>query len=206
VVASLLPTVAERTDSESIAAELDLIRRAQTGDEAAFGEVVRAHYEQVFRRVLAVTRNEHDARDVTQEVWVSVWQSLKNYRAESRFSTWLYAVATRRAIDHLRKQRRWLERFLPFLVNEETGESIEPPSPDSGPRDRMERTENDQRFERAIASLPPKHQAVLALREVEGLSYEEIARTLKCRTGTVMSRLFNARRQLAQKLGDLPCE
>ena len=66
--------------------------------------------------------------------------------------------------------------------------------------------ERTARFERAIASLPPKHRAVLALREIHGMSYDEIAKALECRRGTVMSRLFNARRQLVQKLGDLPCE
>ena len=82
--------------------------------------------------------------------------------------------------------------------------TVEPASTAPGPRDQLEHTERDARFERAINSLPPKHRAVLALREIEGLSYDEIAQTLNCRRGTVMSRLFNARRLLAQKLGAKP--
>ena len=198
--------MADSADITSLDHDKELVRRAQAGDEDAFGDLVRAHNEPIFRRIFAVTRNEHDARDLCQEVWVAVWRSLRDYRGEARFSTWLYAVATRRAIDHLRKRRRWFERFLPFLTNDETGETLEPASPAPGPRDEIEHVESNQRFERAIAELPPKHQAVLALREIEGLSYDEIARTLQCRKGTVMSRLFNARRLLAQKLGDLPCE
>jgi RNA polymerase sigma-70 factor (ECF subfamily) len=80
-----------------------------------------------------------------------------------------------------------------------------PEAADEGnPRESMEKDERTARFERAIASLPPKHRAVLALREIQGLSYDEIAQTLDCRRGTVMSRLFHARRLLAQKLGTLP--
>ncbi len=184
--------------------EAELLRRARAGDEAAFGALVKAHYEPVFRRVVGILRHEHDARDVCQEVWLTVWQSLGNYRGEAKFSTWLYAVATRRAIDHTRKQRRWFARFLPFLTREETGETIEPVAPTAGPGEEAESAERAARFERAIAALPEKHRAVLTMREIEGLSYEEIARQLDCRPGTVMSRLFNARRLLAQKLGKLP--
>lgn len=187
-------------------AEAELLRRAQSGDEAAFGEIVRAHYEPVFRRVVSIIRNEHDARDVSQEIWLTVWQSLNDYRGEAKFSTWLFSIATRRAIDHLRKRQRWFSRFLPFLTSESTEAMAEPVSSAPGPRDQLESNERDARFERAIAALPPKLRAVLAMREIEGLSYEEIAETLGCRPGTVMSRLFNARRQLAQKLGELPCE
>ena len=194
-------------DPLSAEAEAQLLLRAQEGDEAAYGEIVRAHYERVFRRVAGIVRNEHDARDVCQEIWVAVWRTLKEYRGEAKFSTWLYPIATRRAIDHLRKRQRWFSRFLPFLdEGEHAGVAIEPASNAPGPRDQMELNERDARFERAIAALPPKLRAVLAMREIEGLSYEEIAQTLDCRPGTVMSRLFNARRLLAQKLQDLPCE
>jgi RNA polymerase sigma-70 factor, ECF subfamily len=194
-------------DPLSADAEAGLLRRAQNGDEAAYGEIVRAHYERVFRRVVSIVRHEHDARDVSQEIWITVWRTLKEYRGDAKFSTWLYAVATRRAIDHLRKRQRWFSRFLPFLTEGENAEvTVEPASPAPGPRDQMELGERDARFERAIASLPPKLRAVIAMREIEGLSYEEIAETLDCRPGTVMSRLFNARRLLAQKLQELPCE
>jgi len=199
--------VPDTAETESVAAEAELLRRAQDGDEAAFGDLVRAHHERVFRRVVALVRNEHDASDVSQEVWLSVWRNLKEYRGEAKFSTWLYAVATRRAIDHLRRRRRWFDRFLPFLSDGEAPAAAEPTTAAStNPRRELESAERTARFERALAALPPKHRSVLALREVEGLSYEEIAQTLNCRPGTVMSRLFHARRLLAQKLGDLPCE
>lgn len=204
---AVLSRVADVADIPAVDTETELLRRAQSGDEAAFGEIVRAHYDRVFRRVVSITRHEHDARDVAQEIWLTVWRRLKEYRGDAKFSTWLHAIATRRAIDHLRKNRRWFSRFLPFLADgENPAITIEPVSTAPGPRDLMEQGERAARFERAIASLPPKHRAVLALREIEGLSYEEIAETLHCRPGTVMSRLFTARRLLVQKLGDLPCE
>ena len=196
----------DATETELLAAEGELLRKAQAGDEAAFGDLVRAHYERVFRRVVAVVRNEHDARDVCQEIWVAVWKNLKEYRGDAKFSTWLYAVATRRAIDHLRRRRRWFDRFLPFLPDGESPEPVESAVTSSNPRRELEAAEREARYERALASLPPKHRSVLALREVEGLFYDEIAQTLDCRPGTVMSRLYHARRLLAQKLGDLPCD
>lgn len=193
-------------DITAVDPEPELIRRAQSGDETAFGELVHLRYEPVFRHVVAMTRNEHDARDICQEIWVTVWRSLKDYRGESKFSTWLYSIASRRAIDHLRKRQRWFDRFLPFLTQSESGEVIEPASPELGPRDVADAAERKARFDQAIEALPPKQRDVLVLREIDGLSYEEIAQTLHCRTGTVMSRLFNARRLLAQKIKDLPCD
>jgi RNA polymerase sigma-70 factor (ECF subfamily) len=187
-----------------------LVLRAQAGDEAAFGELVCRHHAVVFRRVLAIIRDEHAARDVCQEVWLTVWKQLASFRGDARFTTWLHPIATRRAIDHLRSRRRWFARFLPF--RHEIGEAEEderrPAAPEPAgtedPRDALERRESTTRFERAIAALPPKHRAVLALREIEGLSYDEIATQIGIAQGTVMSRLFHARRQLAQKLADLP--
>ena len=188
----------------------ELVLRARAGDETAFGALMRRHHAPVFRRVLAIVRDEHTAQEVCQDVWLTVWTQLAGFRGEARFSTWLFPIATRRAIDHLRSRRRWFTRFLPF--RQDTGETDdadrwsaapEPASPDN-PRGSLERHESQDRFERAIASLPPKHRAVLALREIEGLSYDEIAAQLGIAPGTVMSRLFNARRQLAQKLADSP--
>ena len=191
--------------------ESDLLRRAQAGDEDAFGVLVRTHYEPVFRLVHSIIRDEHAARDVCQEVWLAAWRNIGRFRGDAKFSTWVHPIAVRRAIDHLRARKRWFTRFLPFLSGDES-ESDQPgprtpePVAEDNPRDQVERQENARRFERAIESLPPKQRAVLALREINGLSYDEIAATLSIRRGTVMSRLFNARRMLVQKLGEHPCD
>jgi RNA polymerase sigma-70 factor, ECF subfamily len=191
-----------------MAQETEWIRRAQTGDEAAFGDLMQLHYEAVYRKVFSVVRNEHDARDICQEVWVKVWQQLSRYRADSKFTTWLHPIAVRRALDHLRKRRRWFDRFLPLQRDNDEGQSLphfEPVDADPVPPEQIEARERRQHFESVLASLPPKHRAVLALRELQGLTYDEIATALGCRRGTVMSRLFHARRLLAQKLRESPC-
>lgn len=179
-----------------------MLRRAQGGDQAAFGAVVRAHYEQVFRLVYAIVRHEHDARDVCQEVWLTVWKQLAGFRRESKFRTWLHPIAVRRALDHLRKRRRWYDRFLPFSAGDDAVEAVPEPVSSSDLRADAEQAERIAHLRRVIDALPPKLRAVLALREVQGLSYEEIARATGIPTGTVMSRLFHARRLLARKLGE----
>jgi RNA polymerase sigma-70 factor, ECF subfamily len=190
-----------------------LVQRAQAGDEDAFGELMRSHYEPVFRLVVGIVRNEHDARELCQDVWVTVWQRLGTFRGEAKFTTWIHPIAVRRALDHLRKRRRWFDRFLPFAAEREdrdaagvvaTAPEAIDPTPDA--RTDLERTERREHFESLLASLPPIHRTVLALREVQGLSYDEIAKILRCRPGTVMSRLFHARRLLARKLKDHPCD
>lgn len=201
------------TPEAAAAADLELVRRAQAGDESAFGDLVRNHYETAFRVALSVVRHEHDARDVCQDVWVTVWKKLSLFRAESKFSTWLHPIIVRRSLDHLRKRRRWFDRFLPIRAEgddpdaapERFAAAAEPVEEET-PRDDLEKGERNERFERALATLPPKHRAVITLREVQGLSYDEIAQAMKCRPGTVMSRLYHARRLLLRKLKDLPCD
>lgn len=191
--------------------EAALIRRARTGDADAFGLLMRTHHEPVFRLLHSIVRNEHDARELSQDTWVLVWQRLATFRGEAKFSTWLHAIATRRALDHLRKRRRWFDRFLPIVRGDpdatERWEAVPEPV-EEGPdaRRQLEQAERHEQFERILRALPPLHRTVLALREVQGLSYDEIAELMRCRPGTVMSRLFHARRLLARKLKDLPCE
>jgi RNA polymerase sigma-70 factor (ECF subfamily) len=200
--------VAESAETPDIA-EPELVQRAQNGDEEAFGVLMRGQYEQVFRLIFGIVRDEHSARDICQEVWLTVWRSLAKFRGDSKLSTWIHPIAVRRSIDYLRSRKRWSQRFLPFLTGEEGGSSDQSsprtpePVAESNPRDEADRAEQTERFKRALDSLPPKHRAVLALREINGLSYDEIAEALSIRRGTVMSRLFNARRMLAKKLGDV---
>lgn len=190
-----LVAVSSTTDSID---DLALVQKAKNGDEKAFSALMRLHHERTFRLVYSVVRHEQDARDVCQEVWLTVWKQLPRFRGEARFTTWLHPIAVRRSLDHLRKRKRWYDRFLPFSKDDGTHfESIatDPPSRDDPREDRI------AQVRRALATLPPKHRAVLALREIEGLSYEEISRVVKIPTGTVMSRIYHARRILAKKIG-----
>ena len=185
--------------------ESEILHRAQSGDERAFEMLMRAHYESTFRLACSILRDEHEARDACQEVWVTVWRSLGSFRGEARFSTWLHPIVVRRAIDRLRSRQRWYRRFLPLLGGGDDDTPAPPePATTGTPLDEAERDERRQMFEHALALLSPKLRVVLALREIEGLSYEDMARALHLRVGTVMSRLFNARRQLARQLEKLP--
>jgi RNA polymerase sigma-70 factor (ECF subfamily) len=179
----------------------DLLHRAQAGDQAAFGVIMRTHHEHTFRLAYAIVHNEADARDISQEVWLTIWKQLRTFRGDARFTTWLHPIVTRRALDHLRKRRRWFDRFLPFNTGDENAVEVAEPSTDDNARTAAEGHDTVTRVRTALAALPPKHRAVLALREMEGLSYEEIAAATGVPTGTVMSRLFHARRLLAEKLG-----
>lgn len=179
-----------------------LLRRAQSGDEAAFGALMRSHHDYVFRLIYGIVRHEADARDIAQEVWLTLWQKLPTFRGDAKFTTWLHPIAVRRALDHLRKRRRWYDRFLPFATGDVTVEAVPAPATTTDARDAAEGAERGDRFRRAIEALPPLHRTVLALREVEGFSYAEIARATGIPAGTVMSRLYHARRLLAQKLKD----
>lgn len=184
-----------------------LLARAQQGDAEAFGVLMRAHYEPVFRVVHAILRNEHDARDVSQEVWLTVWRELPKFRGEAKFTTWVHPIAVRKSLDLLRKRRRWFDRFLPFntaVDDDSSTPAVAEPVTETTARDEAETAERRERLHRALEALPPKHRAVLALRELQGLSYEEIAVATKLPVGTVMSRLYHARRQLAQKLKESP--
>lgn len=176
------------------------MRRAQAGDEAAFGELMRTHYEAIYRLVYAIVRHEQDARDVAQEVWLTVWRQLARFRGEAKFTTWVHPIAVRRSIDHLRRRRRWYARLIPFGSQGDEPIAAEPSVPAIAP-DSDPQSERVEQLRRALETLPPRQRAVIALRELEGLSYEEIAATIKIPVGTVMSRLYHARRFLAQKLG-----
>jgi RNA polymerase sigma-70 factor, ECF subfamily len=193
----------DAADSNSTPAAL--LQRAQRGDEAAFGAIMREHYAAIFRVVVSVVRNEHDARDICQEVWLTVWREIPKFRGDAKFTTWVHPIAVRKSLDHLRKRRRWFDRFLPFSQSPDDEHPTAPePSTESTGRDEAEGNERAERLHRALDALPPKHRTVLALRELQGLSYEEIAAATSVPTGTVMSRLYHARRLLAQKLKETP--
>ena len=206
---SLPPTAAREPAPDPLSPEAAAARDqawialARQGDQAAFGELMQTHYPATHRLVVAILRDEHEARDVCQEVWITVWKNLKHYRSQSRFSTWLHPIAVRRAIDHLRKRQRWFSRFLPFASGRDDAPGIpEPAATDDSAAEALAAARR-ARFEQALASLPVRLRAALALREIEGLSYAEIALALDCPTGTVMSRLHQARRLLLKKLNGM---
>lgn len=156
---------------------------------------------------LGMVRNPDDAMEITQDAFVKAYENIDSFKGESSFYTWIYRIVVNRAIDLRRRQRRkptvaLEDRFRNFERDEQAEESLVDESP-SGPFDRAHSGEISERLQSAIDELTPDHKAVIVLREVEGLSYEEISRVMRCSKGTVMSRLHYARKKLQNKLKDL---
>ena len=194
---------AGRTQSGDREEEAGLLRAAQSGDQAAFGEIVRRYQRAVYRVAYALTRNPGDADDLAQETFVRAWQAIGRFRVGEPLHPWLSRIATNLAFSLFRRRRRRPETPLEPLVEAGRQWGVE-----DDPAGRVEEDERNRMLESAFAGLKPEHQAVLALRVVEEQSYEEIAATLGVPVGTVMSRLSRARAELkarlAQRTGETP--
>ncbi|HMP77216.1 MAG TPA: sigma-70 family RNA polymerase sigma factor [Kiritimatiellia bacterium] len=186
-------------DALSREAVAHLVARARGGDEDAFGELVKAFHGRVYGVIYRMVNNAEDARELAQQTWVKAWQRLDSYKGDAQFFTWLYRIATNSVLDQARRSARRREVSLDEEPAREPRPAVEWQPPDDGRPDRsMEREEIRRAFDAALARLSPEHRMALVLREVEGLSYREIAQAMKSRTGTVMSRIFYARRQVQE--------
>ncbi|MGB9603254.1 MAG: sigma-70 family RNA polymerase sigma factor [Limisphaerales bacterium] len=183
-----------------------LVKAAKKGDTAAFEELVSRHRDKVYARLLTIVKNEDVAIDLAQEVWIKTWQRLKQFQGDSTFATWITRIAINIGLDYLRKQKRRKIESIEEQIEESGGierqMSIETVNPTQG----LEREELRARIDRAMKQLSDEHRTVLVLHEFEGLEYKEIAKLMKCSVGTVMSRLFYARKRLAHLLAGLKRE
>jgi RNA polymerase sigma-70 factor (ECF subfamily) len=177
-------------------AEQQLIERARGGDAVAFRQLVEKYQERAFAVALGMVRNREDARDICQEAFLRMHRGIKTFGGEARIYTWLYRIIHNVAIDHLRRRR------VDVVPLEALGgePAIAADESETDPTRAIDTEERRERFKAALARLSAPHRAVLTLREVEGLSYKEIAAVVGCSIGTVMSRLFHARRRLLQAL------
>lgn len=176
-----------------------LVQRIQNGDEAAFSEIVRRHYDRVLRVAVGMLKNRHEAEDVVQEAFVKVYRRIGDFNGTSAFYTWLYRIVVNLSIDSMRKKNRERRVDIEDEAAREAMASCErlwPGLDDSDPHSRVERVELAQRLRQAFSRLPDIHRDVIVLREVQGHSYEEIAEALGIKKGTVMSRLFHARKAM----------
>jgi RNA polymerase sigma-70 factor (ECF subfamily) len=192
--------------SHSSADDATLVRAAQRGDLSAFEELVARHRDKIYARAFSIVRNEDDAIDLSQEAWVKGWQRLKQFQGESSFSTWMTRIVINLCLDELRKQKRRRVESIEELDEESGGVERQMPAVIVNPTERLERGELRQRIENGLARLSHEHRTALVLHEFEGMEYKEIAKTMGCSIGTVMSRLFYARRKLAVILADLKPE
>jgi RNA polymerase sigma-70 factor (ECF subfamily) len=185
--------------------DIALVRRCQKGDALAFEQLVIKYRSKVFTMVYGMVQNEQDAWDLAQEGFVKAWRSMHRFKGQASFYTWLYRIVTNVAIDSLR--RKGFKKTAEF-DDEIATTQVEPgsktvPHPDPMPHQGLEREEIRQRIEHAIKKLSPEHRAVIVMKEIEELQYNEIAEALGCSIGTVMSRLFYARKKLQTLLRDV---
>ena len=177
----------------------DLVRESRRGDHEAFRELFDRYHRQVLAVAVGMTGNPDDAMDVAQETFLRAHRNLGNFLGESSFYTWLYRIAVNVAIDHRRREGRRSETGGDNEHMEETQPADTFTEPDRG----AESGELRGAMLAAIDELTPEHKAAIVLREIEGLSYEDISKVMQCSKGTVMSRLHYARKKLQARLRDL---
>ncbi len=187
----------------SSAEDQELVRAAQSGDTLAFEELVARHRDKLYARAYTMMRNEEEAIDLTQEAWVKGWQRLGQFHGESSFGTWMTRIVINLCLDQLRKQKRQRTESLDEINEESGGVERQMPVVTVNPTARLERSELRQRIDQALGQMSYEHRTVLMLHEFEEMEYKQIAKTMGCSIGTVMSRLFYARRKLAALLADL---
>jgi RNA polymerase sigma-70 factor, ECF subfamily len=179
--------------------ETELLRRAQKGDPQAFGALVERYQRRVVGVAFAVVHNQDDALELAQETFVRAFENISKFESRSSFSTWLYRIAANLAIDFRRREGRHT-----ILRGEDAENEIQRlPSTHGDSFVEASRGELSKRISDALGELTPEHRAVILLREVEGLSYDEISEVLQVPRGTVMSRLHYARGHLRGILKDL---
>ena len=177
--------------------DVALWKAAQRGDMRAFEELVARHRDKVYARAFSMIRNEEDAIDLSQEAWVKAWQRLKQFQGDSSFLTWMTRIVINLCLDKLRKQKRERAESIESLEEESGGVERQMPVVIVNPTERLERAELRQRIDKALSQLSETHRTALILCEFEEMEYKEIAKRMQCSIGTVMSRLFYARRKMA---------
>jgi len=190
----------------SSADDQTLVRDAREGDTRAFEELVARHRDKIYARAFSMLRNEQEAIDLSQEAWVKGWQRLNQFQGESSFGTWMTRIVINLCLDDLRRQKRQRTDSMEAMEEESGGVERQMPIIEVNPTAGLERIELRQRIDRALDQLSHEHRTVLVLHEFEEMEYKQIAKTMDCSIGTVMSRLFYARRKLAALLTDLKKE
>jgi len=191
-----------RLDDQA-ARERQLVSLAQNGDLSAFNELVELHRGKIYAMIQNMIHNQADAWDLTQEAFIKAWKALPNFEARAKFSTWLYRIAHNVVYDWMRKRK--IQSAGEFNDEIMTDATIEPsarttPRESLAPDQALANSELGIKIKAAMAKLSPEHRQAILLREVEGYDYKEIAEIIHSSIGTVMSRLFYARKKLQSLL------
>ncbi len=199
---------ASNRTSRELEAEQDrvLIESAQKGDKHAFKQLVQRHQRRAFAIALGLLRDENDAREVVQEAFLRVHRGLDSFHGGSAFFTWLYRIVTNLSIDLMRKPGRREAELDESREIDEADIPLLSRIDGADPLDVLRRGEIRNKLEAALDALPAYHRGVIVMREVEGMSYEEMAEAMGVSKGTIMSRLFHARQKLQRALADCYAE
>lgn len=182
--------------------EQELIKRSLQGETQAFEELVLQYQDKVYALAYRYMGNEEDAYDMSQEAFIKAYRSLRSFKGNSSFGTWIYRVATNVCLDELRKRKR---KIVPLSLDEplatQEGDEVDKEIADPAPTQDIlyEQKEFSQYIQNLLDQMKPEHKTVVVLRDVMELSYEEIASVLDCSIGTVKSRLSRARMVLKKK-------
>jgi RNA polymerase sigma-70 factor, ECF subfamily len=178
-----------------------LVDRARNGDRAAFHALFQKYHRRAYAVAIGVVKRPADAMDVVQDAFIKVHKHIANFQGTSSFYTWLYRIVMNLSIDHIRKKRKITEFDEHVKKDDAAGDgALLPHMPDENPSKTVVRRELSEKIRAALDTLPEYHRAVIVLREVEGMSYEEMAQVLDVPKGTIMSRLFHARRKMQEQL------
>lgn len=184
--------------------DLGVVQRILKGDDAAFSKLVERYQGKVFSIALGMTKNKEDAMDITQDAFVKIYRYLGNFQGNSSFYTWIYRIVVNLCIDHIRREGRRVNTDFDeknrYSSEISTGADVFPRRMDGSPSKVLGRKELAERIQEAVGELPEYHKAVIIMREIEGLSYAEMAEIMKVSKGTIMSRLHHARQKLKKSL------
>ena len=183
-----------------------LVGWAQKGDTEAFEELVFRHRDKIYARAMMMMRNEEEAMDLSQEAWVKSWQRLHQFQGDSSFATWMTRIVINLCLDQIRRQKKMRTESIEQIEEEAGGVERQMPVEHVNPIEGLEKEELRKRIDEAMAKLTDAHRTVLVLHEFQGMEYKEIARKVGISIGTVMSRLFYARRRMASLLQGLKRE
>lgn len=183
-----------------------LVGWAQKGDTEAFEELVFRHRDKIYARAMMMMRNEEEAMDLSQEAWVKSWQRLHQFQGDSSFATWMTRIVINLCLDQIRRQKKMRAESIEQIEEEAGGVERQMPVEHVNPIEGLEKEELRKRIDEAMSKLTDAHRTVLVLHEFQGMEYKEIARKVGISIGTVMSRLFYARRRMAALLQGLKRE